>query len=122
MNALGFYDSWSWFQQFANIPLGGDHPPGMHPVFLGLVPLTHFFRARMRRANCTNATAAQSSKQLECSGYQQQAAAKEVPKCPHKLLRRVVKTEKGTGGYSMEFVCIQLNVFYPQSMHIFRSR
>ena len=80
--------------------------------FLGLVPLTHFFRARMRRANCTNATAAQSSKQLECSGYQQQAAAKEVPKCPHKL-RRSVKTEKGTRADSMEFVCIQLNVFYP---------
>jgi len=37
---------------------------------------------RMRRANCTNATAAQSSKQLECSGYQQQAAAKEVM-CAH---------------------------------------
>lgn len=72
LNALGFYDS--WFQQFASISLGGDH----HQVFLGL-KLIHFFRARMRRANCTNATAAQSSKQLECSGYQQQAAAKEVP-------------------------------------------
>mmetsp|Transcript_80152 Transcript_80152/g.98172 ORF Transcript_80152/g.98172 Transcript_80152/m.98172 type:complete len:356 (+) Transcript_80152:51-1118(+) len=37
---------------------------------------------RMRRANCTNATATQSSKQLECSGYQQQASAKEVM-CAH---------------------------------------
>ena len=37
---------------------------------------------RNRQANCTNATAAHSSKQLECSGYHQQAAAKEVM-CAH---------------------------------------
>lgn len=37
---------------------------------------------RNRRANCTNATAAQSSKMLECTGYQQQASAKEVM-CAH---------------------------------------
>ncbi|CAK9112955.1 Uncharacterized protein SCF082_LOCUS52368, partial [Durusdinium trenchii] len=32
---------------------------------------------RMRKANCSNATAAHGSKQVECSGHQQQAAAKE---------------------------------------------
>ena len=32
----------------------------------------------MRKANCSNATAAHGSKQVECSGHQQQAAAKEA--------------------------------------------
>jgi len=37
---------------------------------------------RMRQANCSNATAAHTSKQLECFGYHNQAAAKEVM-CAH---------------------------------------
>lgn len=41
-----------------------------------------FCHEEMRQANCTNATAAHTSKQLECSGYHQQAAAKEVM-CAH---------------------------------------
>ena len=32
----------------------------------------------MRKSNCSNATAAHGSKQVECSGHQQQAAAKEA--------------------------------------------
>lgn len=34
--------------------------------------------ARMRKANCSNATSAHTSKQLECSGHHAQAAAKEA--------------------------------------------
>ncbi|CAK9066099.1 unnamed protein product [Durusdinium trenchii] len=37
---------------------------------------------RMRKSNCSNATAAHGSKQVECSGHQQQAAAKEMA-CAH---------------------------------------
>ena len=32
----------------------------------------------MRKANCSNATSAHTSKQLECSGHHAQAAAKEA--------------------------------------------
>eukprot|EP00438_Fugacium_kawagutii_P033739 Skav209655 [mRNA] locus=scaffold2126:54944:57276:+ [translate_table: standard] len=67
-------------------------------------------RGRTRRANCTNATAAHNSKQLECSGYHQQAAAKEAGAiessgdvcAPHALcepgrLQLLSAQEAGTG-------------------------
>lgn len=66
----------SWFCHEDDFPASGTYEAYLQR---NIDMLADF---RMRQANCTNATAAHTSKQLECSGYHQQAAAKEVM-CAH---------------------------------------